>query len=134
MTKYRVDHVHVVAPDPMKTSEFYENLLHAKRREARTLPDGSAMVELDLEGTVIKIRGPRAKPLLSGSAVSGLEHFGLETDNIQEAVAELKSRGVRFVQEIKESMPGLKVAFFVAPEGVLIELTEDRRKLDSSKG
>ncbi len=134
MAKYWVDHVHVIAPDPMKTSEFYENLLHAKRREARTLRDGSVMVELDLEGTVIKIRGPRARPLLPDSPVSGLEHFGVETDNIEEAVAELKSRGVKFVQEIKESMPGLKAAFFVAPEGVLIELTEDRRTLDSSKG
>ncbi len=122
MAKYRFDHVHVIGPDPMKTSEFYENVLHAKRRGVDTLPDGSVMVELDLEGTMIKIRGPRAKPLLPDSPVTGLEHFAVQTDNIQEAVTELKSRGVKVIQEIQDPAGGLKAAYVVAPEGVLIEL------------
>ncbi len=129
MAEYRFDHVHVIAPDPMKTSEFYENVLHAKRRAVGTSPDGGVVLELDLEGTMMKIRGPRAKPLLPNSPITGIEHFGFQTDNIQEAVAELKSRGVKFLQEIKESMSGLKSTFFVAPEGVLIELIEDGKTL-----
>ena len=129
MAKYRFDHVHVIAPDPMKTAEFYESILNAKRREVNTLPDGSVVLELDLEGTMMKIRGPRTKPLLPNSPITGIEHFGVQTDNIQEAVAELKSRGVKFLQEIKESMSGLKSTFFVAPEGVLIELIENSKTL-----
>jgi glyoxylase I family protein len=129
MAKYRFDHVHVIAPDPMKTSEFYENILNAKRRVVGTSPDGGVVLELDLEGTMMKIRGPRTKPLLPNSPITGIEHFGVQTDNIEEAVAELKSRGVKFLQEIKESMSGLKSTFFVAPEGVLIELIEDNKTL-----
>ena len=124
MAKYRFDHVHVIAPDPMKTAEFYENVLHAKRTAANTLPDGSAILELDLEGSIIKVRGSRATPLLPGAPESGIEHFCVQTDNIQEAVAELKSQGVTFLQEIKESALGLKTTYFVGPENVLIELIE----------
>ena len=126
MAKYRFDHVHVIAPDPMKTAAFYENVLHAKRRAVGTSPDGGVVLELDLEGTMMKIRGPRAKPLLPNSPITGIEHFGFQTDHIEEAIAELKSRGIRFLQEIKESVSGLKSTFFVASEGVLIELMEDR--------
>jgi catechol 2,3-dioxygenase-like lactoylglutathione lyase family enzyme len=129
MAKYRFDHVHVIAPEPMKASEFYENVLHAKRLVVGTSPDGGVVVELDLEGTLMKIRGPRAKPLLHNSPLTGIEHFGLQTDNIEEAVAELKSRGVQFLWEVKKSSPGVKSTFFVAPEGVLIELIEDSKTL-----
>ncbi len=128
MVKYRFDHVHVIAPDPMKTSEFYENVLHAKRRAVSTSPDGSVILELDLEGTMIKVRGPRAKPLLPDAPVSGLEHFAVLTDHIQEAVAELKSQGVKFIQEIRESAGGGKAAYFVTPEGVLVELMEQSKQ------
>ena len=129
MAKYSFDHVHVIAPDPMKTAEFYENMLHAKRRVVGTSPDGGVVVELDLEETMMKIRGPRAQPLLPNSPITGLEHFGVRTDNIQEAVAELKSRGVQFLREVKESTPGVKSTFLIAPEGVLIELIEDSKTL-----
>jgi 4-hydroxyphenylpyruvate dioxygenase-like putative hemolysin len=113
----------------MKTAEFYENMLHAKRRVVGTSPDGGVVVELDLEGTMMKIRGPRAKPLLPNSPITGIEHFGVQTDNIEEAVVELKSRGVQFLREVKESTPGVKSTFLIAPEGVLIELIEERKPL-----
>jgi catechol 2,3-dioxygenase-like lactoylglutathione lyase family enzyme len=129
MAKYSFDHVHVIAPDPMKTAEFYENMLHAKRRVVGTSPDGGVVVELDLEGTMMKIRGPRAKPLLPNSPITGIEHFSVQTDNIEEAVVELKSRGVQFLREVKESTPGVKSTFLIAPEGVLIELIEERKPL-----
>ena len=129
MAKYRFDHVHVIAPDPMKTAEFYENVLQAKRRVVSTSPDGGIVLELDLEGTMMKIRGSRTKPLLPNSPITGIEHFGVQTDNIEEAVAELKSRGVQFLREVKESTPGVKSTFLIAPEGVLIELIEERKPL-----
>ena len=127
MATYRFDHVHVIAPDPMKTAEFYENVLHAKQCVVGTSPDGEIVVELDLGGTMMKVRGPRAKPLLPGSPVAGIEHFGVQTDNIQEAVAELKSRGARILREVKESSPGVKSTFLAGPEGVLIELIEESK-------
>lgn len=125
MPNYWFDHVHVISPDPIKTAEFYEKLLGAKRGGVGKFPDGSINVDLDLKGTTIKIRQPREKPLLPSASPAGcaLEHFGVRTDNIETAVGELKTNGIKFVQEITQS-PGLKASFFVAPGDVLIELSE----------
>jgi methylmalonyl-CoA/ethylmalonyl-CoA epimerase len=124
MANYWFDHVHVIGPDPMKTAEFYERFLSAKRGAVSKLPDGTITLDLDLKGTTIKVRQPRAKTLLPNSPLTGLEHFALQTDDIEEAVAELKAKGVKFLKDITESFPGVKATFFVAPEGVLIELIE----------
>ncbi len=54
----------------------------------------------------------------------GLEHFGIRTDNLEAAVAELKAKGVQFKEEIRVVRPGVKISFLRAPENVLIELLE----------
>ncbi len=124
MAKYWFDHVHVIGPNVTKTAEFYENVLNAKRRAVNTLPDGTVILDLDFEGTILKIRPPRANSVLPETPALGLEHFALQTDDIEEAVAELKAKGVKVLQEIKESFPGVRATFFVGPEGVLIELIQ----------
>jgi methylmalonyl-CoA/ethylmalonyl-CoA epimerase len=129
MAKYWFDHVHVIGPDAMKTAEFYEKVLNAKRRAVNTLPDGNIILDLDLEGTIIKVRQPRAKSLLPNLPATGLEHFAVQTDDIEGAVADLKAKGVRVLQEITESFPGVRATFFVGPEGVLIELIQRSKPL-----
>jgi catechol 2,3-dioxygenase-like lactoylglutathione lyase family enzyme len=127
MAKFWFDHVHVIGPDPMKTAEFYEKILGAKRSAVNELLDGSVVLDLDLAGTSMKVRGPRLRPLVPNAPLNGIEHFSVRTDNIQEAVAELKFRGVKLLGEIKETQPGVKTIYFVAPEDVLIELLEIRK-------
>jgi len=54
----------------------------------------------------------------------GLHHLGLLTDNLEQAVAELKSKGAEFVAGPTSSRPGLKYAFLRAPENTFVELVE----------
>jgi catechol 2,3-dioxygenase-like lactoylglutathione lyase family enzyme len=56
--------------------------------------------------------------------ISGLEHIGIRTDDMDTTVANLKANGVKFRDEIREFRPGVRIAFFWAPEDVLIELVE----------
>ena len=69
-----------------------------------------------------------ADPAKTGAAPSspyqGLDHFGLCTDNLDAAVAELKGKGVVFTMEPKEIRPGTKIAFITAPQNVSIELLQ----------
>ena len=126
MPSYWYDHVHLCSPDPIKTAEFYEEMFNARRVGVREFPDGRINVELDLNGSRVLVMSPRAQPLAPGASQTGydrLEHFGLRTDNLEAAVNELKTKGVTFVQEITQ-LPWIKVSFFLAPEGVLIELVE----------
>lgn len=128
MPNYWMEHVHLVSKDPLKTAEFYEKTLGAKMVERSTLSDGRILLSQLLDGDVvsIKISNPREKPLTSNTLPDGcgLEHYGIKTDDIEAAVADLKGRGIRFVQDIVEHPSGVKVAFFLSPDDVLIELLQ----------
>ncbi len=54
----------------------------------------------------------------------GLDHFGLQVDNLEEAAADLRSKGAEFSMEPKDLRPGLRIAFVRAPGDVRIELLE----------
>lgn len=120
MPTYRFHHVHVVSEDFTGTAEFYEKLFGAKR--VRTVKDN---IDIDLNGTIIKIRNPRPEPLLPGVPIRrGLEHISLKTDNVEAAVEDLRANGVRVLQEVNSPAPGVKLAYVLAPGDVTIELLE----------
>lgn len=137
MANYWYDHVHVICPDPLKTAQFYEQMFGARKESIREWPDGRISLTLKLNGSSILIGQAKAKPkstMESPEDYYGLQHFGLRTDNLDEAVKELKAKGVEFKQEItvpriiKQEItplqPGIRFAFLWAPDNVLIELTE----------
>ncbi len=124
MPKYWFYHVHVSSTDPQETAEFYEKTFGAKRGSTGKLNDGRTLIDFKMSGGVIKVSSPRAKPMIPGTPQTGLEHFGLRTDNLDAAVKELKAKGIKFVQEVKVARPGVKVSFFLTPENTLVELME----------
>ena len=119
MPKYWFDHVHLRSTDAVKTAEFYEKMFGAKIVSKREFGEGRAMVSLDLDGTSILIDPPR-----EGTVQNGLDHFGIQTDDLKTAIEELKSQGVTFTQDYREVMPTFKMSFLTAPENVQIELQE----------
>ncbi|MFC2005316.1 VOC family protein [Chloroflexota bacterium] len=119
MPIYLLDHIHLMSPEPVKTAEFYEKMFAARRVSMRDEGDGRAMVKLDLNGITILIN-----QRTGANAQVGLVHFGIRTDNLDEAVATMKSDGVEFTQDIKEIRPDFKISFLKAPEDVSIELQE----------
>ncbi len=125
MPNYWFDHVHLISQDPLVTADFYEKTFGAKRSVSK-LADGRTLESVTFDGPSIKVTPPRAKSLVPNTLPDGcgLEHFGLRTDNIEEAVAELKAKGIKCVQEIKAISPTTKIAFFVSPEDILFELLE----------
>ena len=119
MPDYWFHHLHLMSPDGSKTAQFYQRMFNAKIVSSR---------ELDLNGTRILI-GQRAQPELAPNPPEtsyGLEHFGLRTDDITAAVAELRASGVEIVQDVTElgRSGNLKIAFVRGPENVKIELLE----------
>jgi lactoylglutathione lyase len=123
MTSYRFGHLHLYSPEPRKTSQFYEKILNAKVLRTRESPDGRLNIDLDLNGTRLLIAERKGEIGVTASGIS-LDHFGLEIDNIEDAVAELKAKGVKIRDEIKLVRPGVKVAWLLAPDNVAVELVE----------
>ncbi len=119
MATYTFDHIHLISPDPEKTADFYEKTFGAKK-SIRDLGGGRKAVAVDLNGTKILIRakneGEADKP--------SLDHYGIRTDNLEKAVAELKKQGVVFTMEIRQLRPDMKISYLRTPDGVSIELQE----------
>jgi len=124
---YWYDHIHLVSPDAVKTAEFYEKMFNAKRVSVREATPGQVSVELSLNGSRVLIKTGNVRTEAapgSEDPAHGIEHFGIKTDDLETAVAELKAKGVQFRDEIREIRPGVKISFLWAPENVLIELME----------
>jgi lactoylglutathione lyase len=116
---YTFDHIHLISPDPEKTADFYEKVFGAKK-SIRDLGGGRKAVAVDLNGTKILIRGKN-----EGEAEKpSLDHYGIRTDNLEKAVAELKNQGITFTMEIRQLRPDMKISFLRTPDGVSIELQE----------
>ncbi|MDP3879815.1 MAG: VOC family protein [Dehalococcoidales bacterium] len=127
MPVYWHDHIHLTTPDAAKTADFYETMFNARLVNTRKTADGRTSVELDLNGSRILIIERGDKASTATETGYGIEHFGILTDNIEAAVADLKTRGVRFRDEVREASPGLKICFLWGPENVLIELMQRGR-------
>ena len=56
----------------------------------------------------------------------GIHHIALEVEDIENAVKELKSRGIKFIWDIETGSKGAKVAFIHPDEtgNILIELMQ----------
>lgn len=118
MPKYWFDHIHLKSQDPIKTAEFYERVFGAKRISFRNEGNGNSSAKLDLDGVTILINQPRE------GEPTGLVHFGMRTDKLGESVAEMKEKGIKFTQDIRQVRPDFKISFLEAPENVPIELQE----------
>ncbi|MBD2102825.1 VOC family protein [Leptolyngbya sp. FACHB-261] len=66
--------------------------------------------------------------LATDLAVRGLKHIAFAVDDVEQAVAALKDRGVEFVTEIGEvpDSDGERFAFFKDNNGILIELYQPK--------
>ena len=127
-----LDHVGIAVQDIDKALAFYQDALglevaapeevSSQSVRAHFIPVGPASIEL-LEGTgsdsaiakYIAKRGP------------GIHHITLRVDDIRAALARLKARGVRLVdEEPRQGAEGALVAFIhpSAAHGVLVELKQ----------
>jgi methylmalonyl-CoA epimerase len=132
-----LDHVGVAVQDLEKALAFYRDALgleieapeevRSQRVRAHFIPVGQSSIEL-LEATAgdsaiakyVEKRGP------------GLHHITLRVPDIHAALAGLKARGVRLVDEVpRPGAEGALVAFVhpSAAHGVLVELTESAPRL-----
>jgi len=96
-------------------------------RSTWVAPNGVAHVIVNLSGVNTFVKGRVEKPTVEQSTPDsryGLEHFGIPTNDLDAAAAELKARGVTFVQEIVNIRPGARNAFLRGPDNTLIEIIE----------
>ena len=128
----KIDHIGIAVKNLEETLKFYQETLgldlsgtevvEQQKVKVAFLPIGDSEVEL-LEST--EPDGPIAKYI--DKKGEGIQHVAYRVDNIEEAIAEMKEKGVRMIDEKpRYGAGGAKIAFChpKSTHGVLIELCQ----------
>ena len=129
----KIDHLGIAVPSLVEARAAFEALgfrveaehdVPTEKVKTAFLPVGESHLEL-------------LEPTEAGSVIakflekrSGLHHVCVEVEDIDDALRELKARGVRLIDETpRVGAGGCRVAFIhpKAAAGVLVELKEDRK-------
>ena len=132
MKVLKIDHLGIAVDSIEQAKKLFHDILGLKFEGAETVqeqkvttaffPVGDSEVEL-LESTAPD--GPIAKYLEKRG--EGIQHIAFRVDNLEEALAELKDKGIRLIDEKpRKGAGGAKIAFLhpKSTHGVLIELSE----------
>jgi len=132
MKVLKIDHLGIAVHSIEEAKKLYQDTLGLKFEGSETVaeqkvttaffPVGDSEVEL-LESTAPD--GPIAKYLEKRG--EGIQHIAFRVENIEEALAELKEKGIRLIDEKPRlGAGGAKIAFLhpKSTHGVLIELSE----------
>jgi methylmalonyl-CoA/ethylmalonyl-CoA epimerase len=128
----QINHVAVVVDDMEKALSFWRDALGMELHELRGVPaEKSQVAFLPLPGSEVEL----VQPTTDDSGIAkylakrgpGMHHICLEVDDIEGMLAQLKSKGVRLINEEPRTAADGKMYAFIHPEstsGVLVELYE----------
>ncbi len=131
MKVLKIDHIGIAVKNLAESAKLYEmlgiqstgsELVAEQKVKVSFFPVGDSEIEL-LEST--SPDGPIARYIEKNG--EGIQHLALRVDNIEEALEELKAKGVRLIDEKpRYGAGGAKIAF-VHPKstgGILLELSQ----------
>ena len=125
---YEFNHVHLKAPDPEKTAQWYVNTFNFKIVSDSVRMWGDRFIRCETsDGIVINISGARTNEKMGdgdASAHWGIEHFGLNVDDLNAEIERLTGLGAKLVEGPIVIPNGPRIAFIEAPDNVRIELLQ----------
>lgn len=126
----QINHVAVVVEDMAQALSFWRDGLGMELHGLREVPaEKSQVAFLPLSGSEVEL----VRPTTDDSGIAkylakrgpGMHHLCLEVDDIEGMLSQLKSRGVRLINEEPRTAADGKRYAFIHPEstsGVLVEL------------
>ena len=128
----KIDHIGIAVKNLNEALNFYENVLGLKSTGEETVLEQKVKVAfLPVDDTEIELLesteedGPIAKYIAKNG--EGVQHIAYKVDDIEKAIAEMKEKGIRMIDEKpRYGAGGAKIAFCHPKStfGVLIELCE----------
>jgi catechol 2,3-dioxygenase-like lactoylglutathione lyase family enzyme len=115
----KLNHVHLKTTNPQQTAKFYVDTLGA------TLVSeiGTRGYRLNLHGLTLNVT-TFVKDQTRQQAY-GMEHFALDTDDLDGTVTKLKANGAKVLEEMVSSS-GRRICFLEGPDGVQLEIIETK--------
>ena len=126
---YSFNHVHLKSSDPGKTADWYVEAFGFEIvNDENPRPQGDRFIRCRTkDGVAINISGARTgESMGEGDATAhwGLEHFGIEVDDIEAELKRLEGLGTEVLEGPTRTATGLSIAFIQAPDDVRIEVMQ----------
>jgi catechol 2,3-dioxygenase-like lactoylglutathione lyase family enzyme len=134
--KIAFDHIHIISADPPAAAQWYVDILGGEIENSYELR-GAPQIAVAFADTYLLIRGqrpgeaPSAKTDLQDFADYashdqwGTDHFGFRINGDFDAYCEaLRTKGANYLVEPHDFLPGSRIAYLAAPDGVTVELVQ----------
>ena len=128
----QIDHIGIAVKSVEQAGKFYTDILGLKVEEIESVGDQKVNVAfIPVTGSEVELLestapdGPVAKYI--DSRGEGIQHLAFRVENIEDALEELKAKGIRLIdQEPRIGAGGARIAFIHPKEtnGVLVEICE----------
>jgi lactoylglutathione lyase len=130
---FRINHIHIKAPDPRKTADWWVGAFGFEilSDETRVFGDRFVRCRAQEGGMLVTFSNARTGEKLgpgSASARLGLEHFAIDTQDIDADIARLKALGAELQEGPLQVPNGARFAFLTVPHDVRLELVEPPKK------
>ncbi|GFP75099.1 SMU1112c/YaeR family gloxylase I-like metalloprotein [Clostridium fungisolvens] len=122
-----VHHIAIICSDYEKSKDFYVNKLgFTIEREVYRKERDSYKLDLNVNGVyqIELFSFPNCPPRPSYPEARGLRHLSFEVDNIDEAVLELKEKGVVTEPIRIDEFTNKRFTFFEDPDNLPLEIYE----------
>jgi catechol 2,3-dioxygenase-like lactoylglutathione lyase family enzyme len=125
---FRINHIHIKAADPRKAAEWWVAAFAFRIVSDETRPFGDRFIRCQADGMLVSFSDARTgetlAPAGSDGARWGLEHFAIETDDIEAEIARLVKLGARLQEGPLLAPNGTRFAFLGVPDEVRVELLQ----------
>ena len=126
---FRINHIHLKAPDPKKTADWYVQAFNLKivADDVRSFGDRFIRCQSEDGGMTVNISGARTGETLGKGDANphyGLEHFGFDTADITADTERLTKLGAELADGPIQMPTGVQIAFLKCPDDVRIELIQ----------
>ena len=128
---YKFDHVHLKAPDPEKTANWYVKAFDFRIVSDTVRVFGDRFIRCETsDGTRVNISEAKTnEEMNNGDAGAhwGLEHFGIAVEDLDAEIERLRGLGAELLEGPVDVPNGPRIAFVKAPDDVRVELLQHRQ-------
>lgn len=117
----------LLVDDMNEAEELYVNKLGMTLLERLPLGDAGEALFLDAGNVNLELIPVKAFEGEGRLAVPGVHHLSFKSDDVEKSTEELKEKGIKFIKEPFEALPGMTLAFFDGTNGVNLQLFNWKR-------
>jgi len=117
----------LLVEDMDEAEDLYVNKLGLKLLERLDLGDAGEALFLDAGNVNLELIPVKAFEGSGRLAIPGVHHLSFKSDDVEKDAKELKEKGIKFIKEPFEALPGMTLAFFDGTNGVNLQLFNWKR-------